>query len=76
MKTSRLHQLHESKFLFVSRIKFIRSKLSNFSAHVSGVTDQQQQRAAYMPGQRAGRRGGGAPFVGERPETDGWTDTA
>ena len=37
--TSRLHELHESKFPFVSRIEFIRSKLSNFSAHVSGVTD-------------------------------------
>ena len=36
--TSRLHELHESKFPFVSRIEFIRSKLSNFSAHVSGVT--------------------------------------
>ena len=35
---SRLHELHESKFPFVSRIEFIRSKLSNFSAHVSGVT--------------------------------------
>ena len=32
---SRLHALHESKFPFVSRIEFIRSKLSNFSAHVS-----------------------------------------
>ena len=31
--------MHESKFPFVSRIKFIRSKLSNFPAHVSGVTD-------------------------------------
>ena len=37
--TSRLHELHESKFPFVSRIEFIRSKLSNFSAHVSGVMD-------------------------------------
>ena len=36
---SRLHELHESKFAFVTRIKFIRSKLSNFYAHVSGVTD-------------------------------------
>ena len=35
--TSRLHQLHESKFTFVSRIEFIRSKLSNLSAHVSGA---------------------------------------
>ena len=32
---SRLHELHE-KNLFVSRIEFIRSKLSNFSAHVYG----------------------------------------
>ena len=35
--TSRLHESHESKFPFVSRIEFIRSKLSNFSAHVYGV---------------------------------------
>ena len=35
--TSRSHELHESKFSFVSRIEFIRSKLSNFSAHVYGV---------------------------------------
>ena len=42
--TSRLHELHESKFLFVSRIEFIRSKLSNFSAHVSGVTDRPDSR--------------------------------
>ena len=33
---SRLHELHESKPPFVSRIEFIRSKLKNFSAHVSG----------------------------------------
>ena len=37
--TSRLHELHESKFPFVSRIEFMRSKLSNFSAHVYGVTE-------------------------------------
>ena len=30
-------ELHESKFPFVSRIEFIRSKLSNCSAHVSGA---------------------------------------
>ena len=36
---SRLHELHESKFPFVSRIEFIRSKLSNFSAHVYGVNN-------------------------------------
>ena len=38
---SRLHELHESKFPFVSRIEFIRSKHSNFSAHVSGVMDRE-----------------------------------
>ena len=37
LRTSRLHELHESKFPFASRIEFIRSKLSNFSAHVYGV---------------------------------------
>ena len=36
LETSRLHELHESKFLFVTRIEFIRSKLSNFSAHLFG----------------------------------------
>ena len=36
--TSRLHELHESKLLFVSRIEFIRTKLSNFSVYVSGVS--------------------------------------
>ena len=30
MGTSRLHKLHETKFQFVSRIEFIRSKLSKF----------------------------------------------
>ena len=35
---SRLHESHGSKFSFVSRIEFVRSKFSNFSAHVSGVT--------------------------------------
>ena len=39
---SRLHELHVSKFPFVSRIEFIRSKLSNCSAHVSGVSDRDQ----------------------------------
>ena len=34
---SRLHELHKSKFPFVTRIEFIRSRLSNFSAHVYGV---------------------------------------
>ena len=35
---SRLHELHDSKFSFVSHIEFIRTNLPNFSAHVSGVT--------------------------------------
>ena len=39
-----LHELHESKFPFVSLIEFIRSKLSNFSAHVSGVSDARGRR--------------------------------
>ena len=36
---SRLHKLRQSKLPFVSRIDFIRSKLSIFSAHISGVSD-------------------------------------
>ena len=36
---NRLHELHESKFPFVSGIKFICSKLSNFSDHVFGASD-------------------------------------
>ena len=36
--TSSLHELHESKSPLVSRIEFMRSKLSNFSAHVYGVS--------------------------------------
>ena len=39
LKTSCLHELHESNFSFVSRIEFIHSKLSFSSAHVSGVTN-------------------------------------
>ena len=55
--SSRLHELHESKFPFVSRIEFIRSKLSNFSAHVYGVTvGQCGKRSAnslkYLPRRR------------------------
>ena len=34
--------MHESKFPFVSRIEFIRSKVSNCSAHVYGATDRVQ----------------------------------
>ena len=37
MVPSRLHELHESKIIFVLRIEFIRSKLSNFPPLVSGV---------------------------------------
>ena len=37
---SRLHELHEFKLPFVSRIEFIRSELSNCSAHVSGVCNR------------------------------------
>ena len=37
LETSHLQELHESKFPFVSRIEFIRSKLSNCSARLSGV---------------------------------------
>ena len=33
-----LHELNESKFPFVTRIEFIRSKFSKISAHVSGTT--------------------------------------
>ena len=39
--TRPLHEMHESKFRFVSRIEFICSKLSNFSAHVSGISNAQ-----------------------------------
>ena len=33
---SRLHELHQSKFPFIYRVEFVRSKLPNLSAHVSG----------------------------------------
>ena len=36
--TSRLHELLVTKLPFVSRIEFIRSKLSFFSAHVTGAS--------------------------------------
>ena len=41
---NRLHELPESKLPFVFRIEFIRSKLSNFSAHVSGVNVRSHRR--------------------------------
>ena len=47
--SSRLHESHKSKFPFVSRIEFIRSKLSNFSPHVSGVTVAVFGRCGYGP---------------------------
>ena len=46
---SRLHELHESKFPFVSRIEFIRSKLSNFSAHVYGDSVTRTRRYPLWP---------------------------
>ena len=57
---SRLHELLESKFPFVSRIEFIRSKLSNFSAHAYGVTgaaaaERDRDGAAAPSGTREGR---------------------
>ena len=63
--TSRLHELHESKFAFVSRIEFIRSKLSNFSAHVSGVSQTRlrpprcttSESIRFLFSVRCGRRG-------------------
>ena len=42
----RFHELHRSKFPFVSRIEFIRSKLSKFSAHVPGVCGGVRRTAA------------------------------
>ena len=44
---TRLHELHESKLPFVSRIEFIPSKLSNFSTHVSGVDNCTRTRVAH-----------------------------
>ena len=56
--TSRLHELHESKFSFVSRIEFIRSKLSNFSAHVYGVSaNRRRYWRKRMPGLQPAARG-------------------
>ena len=52
--------LHQSKFPFVSRIEFIRSKLSNLSAHVSGVVSC------------TARRGIGARLRWPIRYTDGW----
>ena len=54
--TSRLHELYESKFPFVSGIEFIRSKLSNFPAHVYGVGGSYNRRPEH-PISAGGRRG-------------------
>ena len=54
--TTRSHELHESKFPFVSRIEFIRSKLSNFSAHVYGVIVFHPARATSCPPGPGGAR--------------------
>ena len=42
-------QLHESKLRFVLGIEFIRSKLSNFLAHVSRVNDSKIVLVFYQP---------------------------
>ena len=63
--TGRLHELHESKLPFVSRIEFIRSKLSNFSAHVYGVTDALP--ATYLPSERLYADSAGRPGIRCRP---------
>ena len=53
---SRSHELHESKVPFVTRIEFIRSKFSNLSPHVYGVT--------------ADRRGGRPEVISRRPSVE------
>ena len=47
-----------SKFPFVSRIEFIRSKLSNFSAHVYGVSGSIRLHAATQDLQLSARIAG------------------
>ena len=47
--SSYLHELHVLKISVVSRIEFIRSKLSNLSAHVSGVTEAHRAMACLSP---------------------------
>ena len=55
---SRLHEMHESKFPFVSRMEFIRSKLSNFFCScIRG------QRRTLATGE-GGRRVSGTPVGG------------
>ena len=50
--------MYESKFPFVSRIEFIRSKLSNFSAHVSGLIVLRRV-ACFRPGAAGAETGAG-----------------
>ena len=54
---SRLHELHGSKFQFLSHIEFILSKLSSFPAHVSGVMDRSAATAEAMGTVAASRTG-------------------
>ena len=46
---SRLHELHESKLSFVSRVEFIRYSLSNLSAHASGDSVNRGVRRGQCP---------------------------
>ena len=71
--TSRLYELLESKFPFVSRIEFIRSKLSNFSAHVSRIT-QHSLTAAVILSRPAGRGRGMTRVERSRTSAD-WCGT-
>ena len=61
--SSRLHELHESKLPFVSRIEFIRSKLSNFLLMYPGSVKSQRR---VWP-DRCGA--GGPDTAGRRPGT-------
>ena len=45
--SSSLHELDESKLPFVSRIEFIRSKICDFSAHVSDARGEASTRRHY-----------------------------
>ena len=68
--TSRLHELHViQKFPFVSRIEFIRSKLSNFSAHVYGVRTGRccPTNPPRRTGQGRGLTRGPSPPTADRP---------
>ena len=73
---SRLHELHESKFPFVSRIEFIRSTLLNLSAHVYGVPIAADVTGGRAEGERTtGRAPGSVPSQNSeptRPVTEGY----